>query len=134
MLPAQRRRCFAALADLGVPRIHFGVGTGELLALMRAAGADVVGVDWRVAARRRPRAGSATTSRCRATSTRPSAWRRGRSWPTGCATCWPQRGHPGHIFNLGHGVLPETDPAMLEQVVDLVHARRAAADGRGRTP
>jgi len=42
------RRIFDALAGLGVPRIHFGVGTGELLRLMGEAGADVVGVDWRV--------------------------------------------------------------------------------------
>ena len=47
VLPASRR-IFAGLADLGVPRIHFGVGTGELLGLMAEAGADVIGVDWRV--------------------------------------------------------------------------------------
>ena len=47
MLPTSTR-VFESVADLGVPRIHFGVGTGELLGLMAEAGADVVGVDWRV--------------------------------------------------------------------------------------
>src|SRR5205807_7636089 len=47
VLPAART-IFAGLADLGIPMVHFGVGTGELLTLMRDAGADVIGVDWRV--------------------------------------------------------------------------------------
>jgi uroporphyrinogen decarboxylase len=109
-------------ADLGVPRIHFGVGTGELLSLMGAAGADVVGVDWRVPIdRARDRVG-----RGRALQ--------GNLDPALCLAPWPvveaetrdvlrrNDGEPGHVFNLGHGVLPETDPDTLRRVVELVHA------------
>ena len=80
--------------------------------LMRDAGADVVGVDWRVAARRGPAPGRARHGRCRATSTRPCASaRRGRSSPTRSATCCAATAaDPGHVFNLGHGVLPEHRP------------------------
>jgi uroporphyrinogen decarboxylase len=120
VLPATRR-IFAGLADLGVPRIHFGVGTGELLSLMANAGADVVGIDWRVpldAARQRVGAGRAI---------------QGNLDPASCLAPWavvaPQArkvlaeagGQPGHVFNLGHGVLPETDPDVLHRIVDLVH-------------
>jgi uroporphyrinogen decarboxylase len=115
------RRVFDGVADLEVPRIHFGVGTGELLALLGEAGADVVGVDWRVpidAARSRVGPGRAL---------------QGNLDPAVCLAPWPavaeatrdvlarNDGHPGHVFNLGHGVLPETDPSVLERVVDLVH-------------
>ena len=104
-----------------VPRIHFGVGTGELLGLLAAAGADVVGVDWRVpldeAARRVP-AGTAL---------------QGNLDPAAVFAPWPvvadrardviERGRAahGHVFNLGHGVLPDTDPEVLTRLVDLVH-------------
>jgi uroporphyrinogen decarboxylase len=116
------RRVFAEVADLGVPRIHFGVGTGELLGLMAAAGADVVGVDWRVpldVARTRVPAGTAL---------------QGNLDPALALAPWEvvadavrdvlarNAAHPGHVFNLGHGVLPETDPTVLERVVELVHA------------
>jgi uroporphyrinogen decarboxylase len=114
------RTVLASLAGQGVPRIHFGVGTGELLALMRAAGADVVGVDWRVplpeAARRIGR----------------GAVVQGNLDPALLLADWPVvdaavrrivaegRAADGHIFNLGHGVLPETDPDALTRVVELV--------------
>ena len=116
------RRILEGLADLDVPRIHFGVGTGELLGLMASAGADVVGVDWRVpleTGRRRVPAGVAT---------------QGNLDPTVCLGPWPlveQRvrdvlaavgDRPDHVFNLGHGVLPGTDPDVLARVVELVHA------------
>jgi uroporphyrinogen decarboxylase len=109
------------VADLGVPRIHFGVVTGELLGAMAEAGADVVGVDWRVPldeARRRVGDGVAV---------------QGNLDPASLMAPWDvvagevrevldrNGGRPGHIFNLGHGVLPETDPTVLERVVDLVH-------------
>ncbi len=115
-------RIFAGLADLDVPRIHFGVGTGELLGLLGAAGADVVGVDWRVpldVARTRVADGVAL---------------QGNLDPAVCLAPWDvveasaldvlhrNGGHPGHVFNLGHGVLPETDPDTLRRLVELVHA------------
>ena len=120
MLPASRA-VFEGVADLGVPRIHFGVGTGELLPLMRDAGADVVGVDWRVPldeARRRVGSGHAL---------------QGNLDPAVLGAPWPvvadqvrdvlrrNGGDPGHVFNLGHGVLPDTDPDVLARVVELVH-------------
>jgi uroporphyrinogen decarboxylase len=125
VLPVMRD-LFADLADLGVPLIHFGVGTGELLALMRSAGATVVGVDWRVPLDR--------------------AWERvgtdvavqGNLDPAACLGPWEVAeakaldvlrragGRRGHVFNLGHGVLPGTAPETLERLVDLVHERTAA--------
>ena len=87
-------------------------GTGELLALMATAGADVVGVDWRVPldeARRRVGTGLAVQGNLDPTR----AWRRGTSSRPRPATCSPRGGGTGHVFNLGHGVLPETDPDVL---------------------
>jgi uroporphyrinogen decarboxylase len=119
------RRIFEAVADLGVPRIHFGVGTGELLRLMGEAGADVVGVDWRVGldeAARRVEAGIAL---------------QGNLDPAVLLAPWPVveervtqvlvegRVAEGHVFNLGHGVLPQTPPDVLARVTDLVHEASA---------
>jgi uroporphyrinogen decarboxylase len=119
------RRIFQALAPAGVPRIHFGVGTGELLGLMSEAGPDVVGVDWRVpldeAARR----------------VEPGKALQGNLDPAVLLAPWEvierrarevlDRGRTaeGHIFNLGHGVLPDTDPDMLARLTDLVHEQSA---------
>jgi uroporphyrinogen decarboxylase len=119
VLPASRK-VLEGVSDLDVPRIHFGVGTGELLRLMGAAGAEVVGVDWRVPldeARRRLGPGHAV---------------QGNLDPVTCLAPWEvvereardvlaRGGGLGHVFNLGHGVLPETDPAILERLVALVH-------------
>lgn len=120
------RAVFDRVADLGVPRIHFGVGTGELLGLMASAGVEVQGVDWRVpldAARTRVPEGVAL---------------QGNLDPAICLAPWDavaeatrdvlarNAGHPGHVFNLGHGVLPETDPSILERVVELVHTEGTA--------
>ncbi len=121
-------RIFAALAGSGVPRIHFGVGTGELLGLLGEAGADVVGVDWRVPLDEAARRVGGRQGRRRATWTRRCCWPAGtwsspapaRSWP-GPATLG------GHVFNLGHGVLPETDPDILARLTDLVHEVSGAA-------
>ncbi|WP_174552435.1 uroporphyrinogen decarboxylase [Microtetraspora niveoalba] len=118
-------RIFAGLADLGVPRIHFGVGTGELLGLMGEAGADVVGVDWRVPlddAALRVGAGKAL---------------QGNLDPAVLLAPWEvvetrardvlERGRvaEGHVFNLGHGVLPSTDPDQLARLADFVHEASA---------
>jgi uroporphyrinogen decarboxylase len=113
-------KVLAGVADLGVPRIHFGVGTGELLGLMGEAGADVIGVDWRV-----PLDVAATRVGPRAVQ--------GNLDPAMVFAPWPvvaeaaadviARGKSarGHVFNLGHGVLPETDPGVLTRLVEFVH-------------
>ncbi|WP_231946348.1 uroporphyrinogen decarboxylase [Auraticoccus monumenti] len=111
-----------AVGERGVPRIHFGVGTSELLPSMVEAGADVIGVDWRLDL--------------------DDAWRRvgggvavqGNLDPALLTAPWPVlaervrdvlraggRVPTGHVFNLGHGVPPTTDPDVLARVVDLVH-------------
>ena len=120
MLPATRA-VFAGLADLGVPRICSGTGTGELLGLLASTGPDVVGVDWRVPLdRARTRLGDQVAVQ-------------GNLDPAVCLAPWDvvarearavldaNAGRPGHVFNLGWGVLPETDPDTLRRLVDLVH-------------
>jgi uroporphyrinogen decarboxylase len=114
-------RVFSALAVLGVPRIHFGVGTGELLGLMGEAGADVVGVDWRVpldVAADRVGFGRALQG-----NLDPSLVFAPWEVLSRAAADVCQRGGAahGHIFNLGHGVLPTTDPAVLARLVEFVH-------------
>ena len=114
-------RLFEGLADLDVPVIHFGVGTGELLPLMRRAGGTAIGVDHRVPL--------------------DVAWRRigdgvgiqGNLDPAAALAPWDvvdvsardvlrrAAGRPGHVFNLGHGVLPETPVETLQRLVELVH-------------
>ncbi len=132
VLPASRR-VLEGIADLGVPRIHFGVGTGELLTMMGEAGADVVGVDWRVPlgeARRRVggRAvqGNLDPVMCLAPLEVVEAEARRVLAQAG--------GLPGHIFNLGHGVMPETDPGVLTRVAELVHAEGRAEAAPGGSP
>jgi len=114
----------AAVADLGVPRIHFGVGTGELLRLMGEAGADVVGVDFRVPlaeAAHRVGPGKALQGNLdpAALFAPPEVLDRLVDDVLADAA-----GLPGHVFNLGHGVLPDTDPGQLRRVVDRVQAHR----------
>ncbi|MDQ6649514.1 MAG: uroporphyrinogen decarboxylase [Actinomycetota bacterium] len=115
-------RVLAGLAGLGVPRIHFGVGTGELLGLMGEAGADVVGVDWRVPLD--SAAGRVGPGRALQGNLDPAVLF--APWEVVAAKTRDvlERGKAadGHVFNLGHGVLPETDPDVLARVVDLVHA------------
>ncbi|MDO9380295.1 MAG: uroporphyrinogen decarboxylase [Nocardioidaceae bacterium] len=115
-------RVLAEVADLGVPRIHFGVGTGELLHSMGEAGADVVGVDWRVPldeAARRVGGGKALQGNLDSTLVfAPTEVMTARA----AEVIEAGRGAPGHVFNLGHGVLPATDPDQLSRLVDFVHA------------
>jgi uroporphyrinogen decarboxylase len=116
------RRIFEAVKQAGSPAIHFGTGTAALLEAMTEAGGDIISVDWRVDL--------------------DEAWRRigytrgiqGNLDPTLLLTDWPtiERGmhdvlrraenRPGHIFNLGHGVLAPTSPDLLRRLVDAVHS------------
>ena len=125
VMPASAK-VLSGLADLGVPRIHFGVGTGELLALMGSAGADVVGVDFRVPLSDAvPRIGLGKALQ-------------GNLDPAVVFAPWEAvsqqvlrvledgRTAEGHVFNLGHGVLPETDPEVLARIVALVHEASAS--------
>lgn len=117
------RRVFAALAERhpGIPGIHFGIGCDHLLELMAAAGPRVIGLDWRtpIAAARR-RLGPSTVVQgnldpalvLAGTDTALAGTR---------AVLADNAGHPGHIFNLGHGVQPDTDPDVLAAIVAMVH-------------
>ena len=125
------RRIFSALAPYGVPRIHFGVGTGELLGLLGEAGADVVGVDWRIPldeAARRVSAGAGGQGKTLQGNLDPSVLLAGWDAVEPRARQILDRGRTlsGHVFNLGHGVLPETNPDILARLVDLVHEASAA--------
>lgn len=120
------RRIFAAVRELGVPSIHFGTGIGGILELVASAGSDMVCVDWRIGL--------------------DDAWRRigpdkgiqGNLDSTVVLAPWEAiereadrvlaeaAGRPGHVFNLGHGVLPDTDPAMLTRLVEHVHTSTEA--------
>lgn len=114
------RRIFEAVAQTGVPAIHFGTGTAGLVDVMARAGGDVIGVDWRIGL--------------------ADAWARigargiqGNLDPAVLLAEWDvvrdrarqvldqAAGRPGHIFNLGHGVLPQTSPEMLRRLVEFVH-------------
>jgi uroporphyrinogen decarboxylase len=120
-------RVLAALREAGVPSIHFGTGTATILDEMAAAGGDVIGLDWRIPL--------------------DDGWARvgigergvqGNLDPTVLLGPWERvelgvrdvlaraGGRPGHIFNLGHGVLPGTDPGVLGRVRELVHAATGA--------
>jgi len=113
------------LASLGVPVIHFGTGTATLLELLRDAGGTVIGIDWRVpldVARRR---------------LGPAVAVQGNLDPILLAApepVWRARvddvlaragAAPGHVFNVGHGLRPETDPDVVRRVTDHVHERSA---------
>jgi uroporphyrinogen decarboxylase len=119
------QRIFQAIQQTGVPSIHFGTGNSALLEAMRDAGGDIISVDWRVDL--------------------DDAWARvgydrgiqGNLDPTLMLTSWERieegmqdilrraEGRPGHIFNLGHGVLAPTNPDLLRRLVDAVHATTA---------
>jgi uroporphyrinogen decarboxylase len=117
------RRIFAALRD--VPTIHFGTGTAALLELMADAGGDVIGIDhrvsladaWRRVGHDRGIQGNLDAARILAGWDATEAGVR--------AVLAAADGRPGHIFNLGHGVLPDSDTALLRRLVDFVHEQTA---------
>jgi uroporphyrinogen decarboxylase len=121
------RRIFDALADLDVPKIHFGTGTHHLLAAQREAGGSVIGIDWRtpldagwalvgdgVAVQGNLDPTLLFAPRERVLARVDDVLRRAG-------------GRPGHVFNLGHGILPGTPPEAVKAVVEHVHeaTRRA---------
>jgi uroporphyrinogen decarboxylase len=125
VLPSSTK-VFSALSDLGIPRFHFGVGTGELLGAMAEAGPDIVGVDWRT---------PLATARLRVG---PVKGLQGNLDPVTLLGPWEaiesevlrilsdaKAAGGRHIFNIGHGVLPETDPTVITRVVDLIHRTSA---------
>ncbi|MFI9628414.1 uroporphyrinogen decarboxylase [Streptomyces sp. NPDC052042] len=124
VLPASAK-VFEAVAPYQIPRIHFGVGTGELLGLLGEAGADVVGVDWRVPldeAARRVGPGKALQGNLDpAVLFAPTAAVEEKTQEVLDAAA----GLEGHIFNLGHGVMPSTDPDALTRLVEYVHEHSA---------
>jgi uroporphyrinogen decarboxylase len=109
------------LAAVDVPTIHFGTGTATLLASMADAGGDVIGLDWRIPLDR----GWAEVGEDRGVQGNldPAIllgpWERIESATRGILE--RAGGRPGHVFNLGHGVPPETDPAVLGRLCELVH-------------
>lgn len=115
------RRLFEGLKALDAPVIHFGTGTGSLLEDMRDAGGDVIGVDWRMdlsEARRRLGDGVAVQGNLDPTAllAPPDVLERE------ALRVLAEAGNaPGHIFNLGHGILPETPLDNVARLVDTVH-------------
>ncbi len=112
---------FSALAECGAPTIHFGTGTASLLGAMREAGGDVIGVDW-------------TTPLDQAWDTLGAGIAVQGNLDPAALFAPPDElelrvrtilaqaaGRPGHIFNLGHGILPETPVDTVKRVVDMVH-------------
>ncbi|MDQ7992481.1 MAG: uroporphyrinogen decarboxylase family protein, partial [Propionicimonas sp.] len=111
----------ASVADLGVPRVHFGTRSRPHLVAMKAAGADVMGVD-------------AATGLDEAAALLPGTPLQGNIDPALLSADWPSladhvagvltRGAsaPSHVVNLGHGVPPDTDPEVLTRMVALVHS------------
>lgn len=116
------RRVFDHLRGIDIAKVHFGLGGGEFLDVMRDVGADTVGVDWRLPLDEANRRLGGTTplqgNIDPALLTAP--------WPTLAAHVRDvlDRGReaPAHVVNLGHGVPPETDPDVLTRIVELVHA------------
>jgi len=115
-------RVLARAGALGVPRIHFGVNTGSLLTLMGEAGADVVGVDWRTPLADGIAKVGGPRGRCVQGNLDPTLV----FAPTevmlerAAEVIEAGRAAKGHIFNLGHGVIPTTDPDQLKRLTEFV--------------
>jgi uroporphyrinogen decarboxylase len=113
------------LAAVEVPTIHFGTGTATLLAAMRDAGGDVIGLDWRIPLDW----GWAQVGADRGVQGNLDGalllgpWERVETATLDVLA--RAGGRPGHIFNLGHGVVPETDPELLGRLRALVHEQTA---------
>jgi len=123
------RRVFDGLRDLHphTPSIHFGIGCDHLLESMHAAGPTVLGLDWRTSiaeARRRISPELIVQG-----NLDPALVLAGVDAALAGATdvLADNAGAPGHIFNLGHGVSPDTDPDVLQAVVDFVHEQTSAS-------
>jgi uroporphyrinogen decarboxylase len=118
------RRLWDGIGRLGVPSTHFGVGTAGLLRLQAEAGGDVIGLDWRISLDEgRALVGDRAVQGNLDPALLLGPWEvveETATWILDLAA-----GQPGHIFNLGHGVLPETDPDVLRRLVDLVHAHQS---------
>ena len=119
------RRIFDGLEGLDVPKIHFGTATGHLLAVQREAGGTVIGVDWRT-----PldvgweRAGADVAVQGNLDPTLLFG-PRDRLLARVDDVLRRAGGRPGHIFNLGHGILPGTPVESVRAVVDHVHEKTA---------
>ncbi len=113
---------FDSVADLGVPRVHFGTATGDLLTNLYAAGADVVGVAADISlAEANRRLGGTVPLQGNLDPALLSAPPQAREDATR-DICAQGDLAPGHVFNLGHGVTPDTDPEVLTALVELVHS------------
>ena len=114
------------LSAVDVPTIHFGTGTTALLGAMAAAGGDVIGLDWRVPLDRGwTEVGAKAVQGNLDPAVLLAPWERIETETS--LVLEKAAGRPGHIFNLGHGVLPKTDPSVLSRLVELVHERTEAA-------
>jgi uroporphyrinogen decarboxylase len=119
------RRIFDTLADLDVPKIHFGTGTAHLLGVQREAGGTVIGVDWRTPLDEGWRlAGDDVAVQGNLDPTLLFAPRE-RLLARVDDVLLRAAGRPGHVFNLGHGILPGTAPDAVKAVVDHVHEASA---------
>jgi uroporphyrinogen decarboxylase len=123
------RRVFEAIAERHpeAPGIHFGIGCGHLLEPMYACGPQVIGLDWRTPiATARQRLGSDLVVQGNLDPTLVLAG--SKPALNGAAEVLASNaGAPGHIFNLGHGVHPDSDPGVLAEIVDFVHAHPVSA-------
>ncbi len=117
------QRVFRELAvrHPGAPGIHFGIGCDHLLESMRRAGPQIMGLDWRTSIREaRARLGADLVVQGNLDPALVLAGE-GPALAGARAVLTDNDGHPGHVFNLGHGVHPTTDPGVLAAIVDLVH-------------